>query len=233
SSLVKHRLEKTTNQKTQRKTNDVRAPSAELQHQWLLPWQDKTILVIDPGRDLNIHDIPNTIGLSRRVGQVGSSDTSTHRKLEVFGTVISGRKIEELSDELMSHQIIVNREEFMIMYFNLGAPHVYLIYNELPSVSLIRRLNDLFCWYNYGVRPHIETMWDRFQLTSGMLMVDNKGVEKNEKENKRMLEEKDGENQALKEQLEEKEKEIQKLKEQLKVKDGQILKQFEEKQMEM
>ncbi|CAN1256582.1 Cortactin-binding protein 2 [Linum perenne] len=197
---------------------------------------------MDPGRDINIHNISNNIVQWRQLARVGSSSGSTHSELEVFGVVISGTNLLTLSKEMMNHQILVNRQGFMIMYFNVGAPHMYLFRDfRKPSVSLIRRLNDLFDWSKYGVQVHtpVDMAWDRFQLNTGRLMVGSK-----ESEKQSMLEEKDGENKRLKEQLkekddqllkhanelveakkkweEEKRMEIEKLKEQLKEKDDQI-----------
>ncbi|CAN1173588.1 Microtubule-associated protein 1A [Linum perenne] len=182
---------------------------------WLAAWTDRTISVLDPGMDLNIHNVPNTRRLLwRTVGRVGSNPRSTHRELEVSGVVFSGKKLEELSTHIINHQIIVNREGLMIMHFNVGAPHMYLqLSDNKPSVSLIRRLNDIFDWSKYGVEIHtpMDTVWDRFQLNTGRLMVANK----NEKLNQISL-------------LEEKDREIQRLNEQLKEKDDQLIKRNNE-----
>ncbi|CAN1256578.1 hypothetical protein LINPERPRIM_LOCUS9371 [Linum perenne] len=168
---------------------------------------------MDPGRDINIHNISNNIVQWRQLARVGSSSGSTHSELEVFGVVISGTNLLTLSKEMMNHQILVNRQGFMIMYFNVGAPHMK------PSVSLIRRLNDLFDWSKYGVQVHtpVDMAWDRFQLNTGRLMVGSK-----ESEKQSMLEEKDGENKRLKAKKQDREEE---LKEQLKEKDNQIQEQ--------
>ncbi|CAI0473708.1 unnamed protein product [Linum tenue] len=103
-------------------------------------------------------------------GLVGNNARSTHRELEVFGVVISGKKLEDLSTDLINHQCVANREGFMIMYFNIGAGDMYL---KNPS-SVIRRLNDLFDWSKYGVTVPVPvaTAWDRFEVNTGKLMVD-------------------------------------------------------------
>ncbi|CAN1256577.1 Cortactin-binding protein 2 [Linum perenne] len=168
---------------------------------------------MDPGRDINIHNISNNIVQWRQLARVGSSSGSTHSELEVFGVVISGTNLLTLSKEMMNHQILVNRQGFMIMYFNVGAPHMK------PSVSLIRRLNDLFDWSKYGVQVHtpVDMAWDRFQLNTGRLMVGSK-----ESEKQSMLEHANELVEAKKKWEEEKRMEIEKLKEQLKEKDDQI-----------
>ncbi|CAN1256579.1 hypothetical protein LINPERPRIM_LOCUS9371 [Linum perenne] len=190
---------------------------------------------MDPGRDINIHNISNNIVQWRQLARVGSSSGSTHSELEVFGVVISGTNLLTLSKEMMNHQILVNRQGFMIMYFNVGAPHMK------PSVSLIRRLNDLFDWSKYGVQVHtpVDMAWDRFQLNTGRLMVGSKEKAKKqdrEEELKEQLKEKDNQIQEqkmelaeVKKQCEETHKENEKLEERSKENDKRMTKRLKEK----
>ncbi|CAN0917790.1 hypothetical protein LINGRAHAP2_LOCUS30514 [Linum grandiflorum] len=182
---------------------------------WLIAVADRTIAVTDPGGDLNTHNLPSTIKQWHEVARVGSNSTSTHRELEVFGKVFSGRSLEQLSTEIINHQLFVNREGFMVMYFNQGHK------------SLLRRLNDLFDWSKYGVNVPIpvETMWDRFYLNTGKLMVDNKSDGNKLEELSKLLEEKEKENLKLKEQLDGQDEQRISLAELLKDKDGLIQRQ--------
>ncbi|CAN1151460.1 hypothetical protein LINPERPRIM_LOCUS28396 [Linum perenne] len=193
---------------------------------WLFPWSDGTMSVRDPGSELNTHDIPRNLYDWPHVGRVGTNSASTHRELEVFGVVFSGKRLEELVKEMINHQVLVNREGFMVMYFNIGAKNMYI---ARDNSSLVRRLNDLFDWSKYGVNvpTPVGTVWDRFQLNTGKLMVDNKGAGEKEKENQKKLEEKEKEIEKLREELEEEKK---KNAEQQKAKDEEIEKQ--RKQME-
>ncbi|CAN1121618.1 hypothetical protein LINPERPRIM_LOCUS2278 [Linum perenne] len=190
---------------------------------WLLPWSDRIIGVMDPGRDLNTHDVPRNIEDWQQLGLVGSNARSTHHELEVFGVVISGKKLEELSTELINHQCITNREGFLIMYFNIGAGNMYL----KKQSSVMRRLNDVFDWSKYGVNvpTPVETEWDRFQLGTGKLKVDYKVDGKKVEELSKLLAEKEKENQKLKEQLNGQDDESISLAELLKEKDELIQRQ--------
>ncbi|CAN0919562.1 hypothetical protein LINGRAHAP2_LOCUS31532 [Linum grandiflorum] len=159
---------------------------------WLIAVSDRTIYVTDPGLDLNTHNLPRTIEQWRQVARVGSNSASTHRELEVFGVVFSGKNLEQLATDIINHQLFVNREGFMVMYFNQGHN------------SLVRRLNDLFDWSKYGVNvpTPLETVWDRFQLNTGKLMVDNKSaVGKKVEELSKLMQEKEKEIADLKYKL--------------------------------
>ncbi|CAL1376796.1 unnamed protein product [Linum trigynum] len=156
---------------------------------YLLPRSDKTVGVVDPGRDLNTHNVPRNMDQWRQLGLVGNNARSTHRELEIFGVVISGKKLEDLSTDLINHQCVTNREGFMIMYFNVGADNMYLINQS----SVIRRLNDLFDWSKYGVLvpATIQTVWDRFQLDTARAMVDSRAVGEKVGELRKLVEEKE------------------------------------------
>ncbi|CAN0877129.1 hypothetical protein LINGRAHAP2_LOCUS11705 [Linum grandiflorum] len=169
---------------------------------WLFPWSDGTMTVRDPGSELNTHDVPRNLYDWPHIGRVGTSVDSTHRELEVFGVVFSGKRLEDLVKEMINHQVLVNREGFMVMYFNIGAGNIYIARDHS---SLIRRLNDLFDWSKYGVNvpTPVVTVWDRFQLNTGKLMVDNKGASENQK-----LEEQQKENEKLKADVAAKDKQI-------------------------
>ncbi|CAN1151459.1 hypothetical protein LINPERPRIM_LOCUS28396 [Linum perenne] len=192
---------------------------------WLFPWSDGTMSVRDPGSELNTHDIPRNLYDWPHVGRVGTNSASTHRELEVFGVVFSGKRLEELVKEMINHQVLVNREGFMVMYFNIGAKNMYI---ARDNSSLVRRLNDLFDWSKYGVNvpTPVGTVWDRFQLNTGKLMVDNKGAGEKEKENQKKLEEKEKEIEKENEDLKAKQaadaEELKKLREDVAAKDKQI-----------
>ncbi|CAN0915238.1 hypothetical protein LINGRAHAP2_LOCUS29010 [Linum grandiflorum] len=194
-------------------------------NKWLVAVSDRTFKVMSPGVDLNTHNPPTTVEQWKEVARVGSNAASNHRELEVWGVVFSGKKLEDLSAEIINHQLFVNREGFMCMYFNVGAPNMYLNHNG--QKSLVRRLNDLFDWSKYGVNVPLplETVWDRFQLNNGKLMVDNKAAGEKQKENQKQLEEKEKENEKLKQELEAEKK---KSEEEQKKKDEEIEKQKKE-----
>ncbi|CAI0420371.1 unnamed protein product [Linum tenue] len=190
---------------------------------YLLPWSDKTVGVVDPGRDLNTHNVPRNMDQWRQLGLVGNNARSTHRELEIFGVVISGKKLEDLSTDLINHQCVANREGFMIMYFNIGAGNMYL----KNQSSVIRRLNDVFDWSKYGVTVPIPvaTVWDRFEVNTGKLIVDSNGAGKKVEELSKLIEEKERENQKLKEDREKEDGESISLAELLKEKDELIQQQ--------
>ncbi|CAN1123512.1 hypothetical protein LINPERPRIM_LOCUS3297 [Linum perenne] len=192
-------------------------------NRWIIAVSDRTFKVLDATREVNTHNPPNSLDQWKEVARVGSNLASNHRELEVWGVVFSGKKLEELSTEIINHQVFVNREGFMLMYFNNGHK------------SLVRRHNDLFDWSKYGVNVPLPlgTVWDRFQLNTGKLMVDNKAAGEKEKENQKKLEEKEKENEKLKKDLEDEKK---KNEQQQKEKDDQIEKQkkeLEEKNKEL
>ncbi|CAI0430177.1 unnamed protein product [Linum tenue] len=181
---------------------------------FLLPVSDRTIRVLDPEWELNTQTITNDMVNWKHAGRVGNNSASTHRELQVFGTVIGGSKLEELSTELINLQAVTNREGCTVMYFNVGAGDMYL----REGRSQVRRLNDLFDWSKYGVNvpAPVETVWDRFQqVASGKLMVDNKGAAQKQKE----LEEKEEESERVRA---EQDKQIDELKKQAKEKDDQL-----------
>ncbi|CAN1123515.1 Microtubule-associated protein 1A [Linum perenne] len=200
-------------------------------NRWIIAVSDRTFRVLDATREVNTHSPPIGLEQWKEVARVGSNAASNHRELEVWGVVFSGKKLEELSTEIINHQVFVNREGFMLMYFNVGAPNMYL--NSNGHKSLIRRHNDLFDWSKYGVNVPLPlgTVWDRFQLNTGKLMVDNKAA--GEKEKKKELEEEKKKNEQMQK---EKDDQIEKLKKELKEKDDQIEKQkkeLEEKNKEL
>ncbi|CAI0466387.1 unnamed protein product [Linum tenue] len=174
---------------------------------FLLPVSDRTIRVLDPEWELNTQTITNDMVNWKQAGRVGNNSASTHRELQVFGTVIGGSKLEELSTELINLQAVTNREGYTVMYFNVGAGDMYL----REGRSQVRRLNDLFDWSKYGVNvpTPVETVWDRFQqVTNGKLMVDNKGAAQKQKE----LEEKEKESERRDDRLAARDKQVASLK---------------------
>ncbi|CAN1123520.1 hypothetical protein LINPERPRIM_LOCUS3298 [Linum perenne] len=191
-------------------------------NRWIIAVSDRTFRVLDATREVNTHSPPIGLEQWKEVARVGSNAASNHRELEVWGVVFSGKKLEELSTEIINHQVFVNREGFMLMYFNVGAPNMYL--NSNGHKSLIRRHNDLFDWSKYGVNVPLPlgTVWDRFQLNTGKLMVDNKAAGEKEKENQKKLEEKEKENEKLKKDLEDEKKKNEQKQKDLAAKDKQI-----------
>ncbi|CAN1123524.1 hypothetical protein LINPERPRIM_LOCUS3300 [Linum perenne] len=196
-------------------------------NRWIIAVADRTFRVLDATREVNTHNPPNGLEQWKEVARVGSNAASNHRELEVWGVVFSGKKLEELSTEIINHQVFVNREGFMLMYFNVGAPNMYLNHNG--HKSLIRRHNDLFDWSKYGVNVPLplETVWDRFQLNTGKLMVDNKAAGEKQKNKeleqiKKDNENKDKEIDELKAKQADDAEELKKLREDLAAKDKQI-----------
>ncbi|CAN1123521.1 hypothetical protein LINPERPRIM_LOCUS3298 [Linum perenne] len=187
-------------------------------NRWIIAVSDRTFRVLDATREVNTHSPPIGLEQWKEVARVGSNAASNHRELEVWGVVFSGKKLEELSTEIINHQVFVNREGFMLMYFNVGAPNMYL--NSNGHKSLIRRHNDLFDWSKYGVNVPLPlgTVWDRFQLNTGKLMEKNKELEQIKKDN----ENKDKEIDELKAKQADDAEELKKLREDLAAKDKQI-----------
>ncbi|CAI0560035.1 unnamed protein product [Linum tenue] len=216
---------------------------------WLMAITDGTIRVMEGAYspDLNTHNVPRNPSDWKQAARVGSNKYCTHRELEVFGVAFTGRKVEELRSGIVG-QRMVNREGFMVGWRNPGGGSTYLRPN-----SVLLRLNDLYQWSKHGVQVTIpvETAWDRFELTTGKLMVGAAGagsaqakkeLEEKEKENQRLQAEKDKEIEELKKQAKEKEdeqlaakKEIEELKKQAKEKEKEneeLKKQAKEKEDE-
>ncbi|EEF44936.1 conserved hypothetical protein [Ricinus communis] len=84
--------------------------------------------------------------------------------LEIFGVQINGLAFKNLGEELYNLHVIVNREGFC--YLNVSR-----IVD--PSVDLVYyRLNDLFGWSKYGVKPKILSIWNRSDIVNGGAIVD-------------------------------------------------------------
>ncbi|CAI0560021.1 unnamed protein product [Linum tenue] len=175
---------------------------------WMIGWTDNTVQVFEGPypSDLNTQDVANNVVKWKSAGRIGTTRESTHQELELFGVVLGGSKVAELSKNLIDHQTIPNREGFMLMHINIGGGDVYL----REGRSLMRRLNDLFDWSKYGVQvpTPVQTEWDRFQVTTGRLMVEGRGVAQAKKD----LEEKEKENERLRNELAAKDKQIASLK---------------------
>ncbi|CAL1411528.1 unnamed protein product [Linum trigynum] len=199
---------------------------------WLMAISDGTIRVIEGAYspDLNTHDVPRNPISWKQAARVGSNKYCTHRELEVLGVAFTGGKVEELRRGISGGQRIVNREGFMVTWLNPGNGST----NIRPN-SVLRRLNDLYDWSKHGVQVPVpvETTWDRFELTTGKLMVGagsgsaQAKKELEEKENQRLQAEKDKEIEELKKQAKEKElaarKEVEELKKQAKEKEDDQL----------
>ncbi|CAL1411545.1 unnamed protein product [Linum trigynum] len=205
---------------------------------WLIGISDGTIRVMEGAYspDLNTHDVPRNPISWKQAARIGSNKYCTHRELEVLGVAFTGGKVEELRRGISGGQRMVNREGFMVTWLNPGGGST----NLRPN-SVLRRLNDLYDWSKHGVQVNIpvETAWDRFELTTGKLMVGAAGagsaqakkeLEEKEKENQRLQAEKDKEIEELKKQAKEKEdgqlaakKEIEELKKQAKEKEEEQL----------
>ncbi|CAI0559931.1 unnamed protein product [Linum tenue] len=179
--------------------------------------------------DLNTHDVPRNPSDWKQAARLGSNKHCTHRELEVLGVAFTYRKVEDLRSGIAWQ--LVNREGFMVVWRNPGGWST----NLRPN-SVLRRLNDLYQWSKHGIQVTIpvETAWDRFELTTGKLMVGagsgsssaQAKKELEEKENQRFQAEKDKEIEELKKQAKEKEdeqlaakKEIEELKKQAREKE--------------
>lgn len=86
-----------------------------------------------------------------------------HDALEIFGVVINGLDFKNLAQELCSFRFIVNREGYC--YLN-SSPVVD------PSFGLAYfRLNDLFGWSKYGVKPNSTWIWNRCDILQGGALI--------------------------------------------------------------
>ncbi|CAI0559929.1 unnamed protein product [Linum tenue] len=148
---------------------------------WLISITDGTIRVMEGAYspDLNTHDVPRNPSDWKQAARIGSNAYCSHRELEVLGVVFTGGKVEELRSGISGRQMMVNREGFMVTWLNPGGGSIYLRPN-----SVLRRLNDLYEWSKHGVQVAVpvETAWDRFELTTGKLMVGAAGTGSAQKE---------------------------------------------------
>ncbi|CAN0913653.1 hypothetical protein LINGRAHAP2_LOCUS28070 [Linum grandiflorum] len=175
-------------------------------NKWLLAFSDRTIKIMSPDMEVNCHNPPSTQEQWKEVARVGSNNLCNHRELHVWGVVFSGQKLEDLSVDIINEQVLVNRDGYMCMYFNVGAPNMYL--NHAGHTSLMRRHNDLFNWAKYGVNVPVplETMWDRFQLGTGKMMVNIRTAREMLLQLPHRMAEKDKEIERLKRELEQEKK---------------------------
>ncbi|CAI0546570.1 unnamed protein product [Linum tenue] len=172
---------------------------------WLVGNPDGTIAVLG-GPDvayLNTRDVTGDVSKWAESARIGTTTTTTHRSLELFGVVFSGQTLEELRKNLYDHQVTVNREGFAVQWLNLSGGDE----KAAKEGSLYRRLNDLFDWSVHGVKvpAPVKTEWDRYQLGTGELMAEVSGlaqlpgvVAELEEENQALRDEKDVEIRELK-----------------------------------
>ncbi|KAL6540499.1 hypothetical protein OROMI_024382 [Orobanche minor] len=106
--------------------------------------------------------------LRARIGKFEQYNT-----LEVFGTKIHGDKLNELASELIlrSNSMIVNREG--LCFLSVGSRFVKRV-----------RLNDYFGWSKFGVKPEIETVWNKFNMFDRRIVIDLEEMKKSLSESK-------------------------------------------------
>ncbi|CAI0421626.1 unnamed protein product [Linum tenue] len=100
-----------------------------------------------------------------------------HRALEIFGTVIEGGDLDKLRDELFDSKLLVNRDGYQVKYWNKngnGAGGFVIGGSEMA------KLNNLFGWGKYGVKPAMTTVWNRY-VARGAVMVDYVAAEERRK----------------------------------------------------
>ncbi|CAI0560027.1 unnamed protein product [Linum tenue] len=140
--------------------------------------------------NLNTHDVPKNPSNWKQATRIGSNAHCTHRELEVFGVPFTDGKVEELRSGIAAQQRMVKREGFIVTWLNPGGGSTSIRPN-----SLLRRLNDLYQWSKHGVQVTVPvgTAWDRFELTTGKLMVGAGAEDKEIEELKKQAKEKEDE----------------------------------------
>ncbi|KAL6532906.1 hypothetical protein OROGR_013866 [Orobanche gracilis] len=105
-------------------------------------------------------------------------NSQKHNALEIFGTTIHGDKLVKLASDLtlksgaQTFYMIVNREGLC-----------FLSVND-PVVKRLR-INDYFGWSKYGVELKLDTtVWNKFDLHDGRIVVDMQGMKKSLSESK-------------------------------------------------
>ncbi|KAL6534621.1 hypothetical protein OROGR_013296 [Orobanche gracilis] len=90
-----------------------------------------------------------------------------YNTLDVFGTKIHGDKLNELASELTlrSNSMIVNREG--LCFLSVRSRFVKRV-----------RLNDYFGWSKFGVKPEIETAWNKFDMFDRKIVIDLEEMKK-------------------------------------------------------
>ncbi|KAK9666357.1 hypothetical protein RND81_14G179000 [Saponaria officinalis] len=91
-----------------------------------------------------------------------------YSSLRIFGSKIQGTKLTKLSYKIGDAFLLVNREGYCLL-----SAHAI----TGPSFkSQYFRLNDLFDWSEYGVKPVFSTVWSRNGLENGNVILDvNRG----------------------------------------------------------
>ncbi|CAL1400009.1 unnamed protein product [Linum trigynum] len=214
------------------------------------------IAVVDTVTDLNSAACPSD---QWSIVAAAATETSTitstispnvHNALEIFGAVIEGDKLNNLREELFDSRILVNRDGYQVKYVDNHN-------TQNASTAGLVKLNDVFGWARYGVKRPAETeasavptVWNRYAVAGGEVVVDYMAEEARQKEmaarlekqgrdledSKKLVREKEGEierfrkaleekNRATKEHIKiirEKEGEIDRLKSALEEKNGKI-----------
>ncbi|CAL1377199.1 unnamed protein product [Linum trigynum] len=146
---------------------------------------DGAILVIDAGTDLNhasysslTWKIVAAVTTNKLTGAPIPLGTMVHRALEIFGTVIEGGDLDKLQGELFDSKILVNRDGYQVKYWNKNgnAAGGFVI-----GGSDMAKLNNLFGWGKYGVKPAMTTVWNRY-VARGEVVVDYVAAEERRKE---------------------------------------------------
>ncbi|KAL9232023.1 hypothetical protein vseg_007173 [Gypsophila vaccaria] len=97
-----------------------------------------------------------------RVACIGPGEI--YNSLSIFGTKVHGTALKKLSVKIGDAFVLVNREGYCLL-----STHAI----TGPSFcSHFFRLNDLFDWSEYGVKPVFRTVWSRTGLENGNVILD-------------------------------------------------------------
>ncbi|KAL6539824.1 hypothetical protein OROHE_011595 [Orobanche hederae] len=134
------------------------------------------IFVFDFKDDITSFDIvlsPHSyFTLRARIG-----DSQQHKALEVFGTTIHGDKLVKLASDLtlksgvQTFYLMVNREGLCFLSVN-------------GTIVKRLRLNDYFGWSKFGVKPEIETVWNKFNMFDRRIVIGLEEMKKSLSESK-------------------------------------------------
>ncbi|CAI0421504.1 unnamed protein product [Linum tenue] len=143
-------------------------------HFFLYGTGDGTIVVLDMGSDLNNPasscDNWKTVGIIPcfTTFDNNSAKSISYKDLEVYGTAIGGSTLEKLRADLFDSQFLVNREGYQVMYYSSDGSKAMGV-----GKCSFCRLNNIFGWRKYGVKPPaITMMWNRYDRSSGEAVVD-------------------------------------------------------------
>ncbi|CAI0552272.1 unnamed protein product [Linum tenue] len=137
---------------------------------------DSTIVVLDTRSDLNrfpttFHEWKTVAIVTCPLNNRSSSSSSAaaaaanpigrklYTELEIFGNVIEGANLRRLRAELFTSQLLVNREGYQVGYCNDDACKALAL-----GSSLMLKINSMFEWWRYGVKPEVATAWKRYDV---------------------------------------------------------------------